>query len=254
MCSNAKLSEMEDTLKQKYTDIVKCMTHLELKKFGKGTYKEKALHDLTQSFPGQNHMKRLDETAQCIANALDREVKAQLRQTREPTSTKSVSSLLSDTVIQDLDETLADDVTETNDFQHKHQSDDDNDDNDHGDKNDVDEKDDDGQSVDNDSDVSVCEILTVGTDDNESIQQLDNSITVLKQIAGAADKSKPNNGNTKNIFKCCDSCKVKPKSKTKYEMTRCSACMTWFHDKCVGIAKDEPVGFWLCLVCMSRDS
>ena len=25
--------------------------------------------------------------------------------------------------------------------------------------------------------------------------------------------------------------------------------MTWFHDKCVGIAKDEPIGFWLCLVC-----
>ena len=44
-------------------------------------------------------------------------------------------------------------------------------------------------------------------------------------------------------------CKVKPKSKTKYEMTRCSACMTWFHDKCVGIAKDEPIGFWLCLIC-----
>ena len=32
-------------------------------------------------------------------------------------------------------------------------------------------------------------------------------------------------------------------------MTRCSACMTWFHDKCDGIAIDEPIGFWLCLGC-----
>ena len=32
-------------------------------------------------------------------------------------------------------------------------------------------------------------------------------------------------------------------------MTRCSASMTWFHDKCVGIGKDEPIGFWLCLIC-----
>ena len=115
---------------------------------------------------------------------------------------------MSDTVIQDLDETLAVDVNETTDVQHKHQSDDDNDDDDHCDKNDVDERDDDDQTVDSDSDVSVCETLTVGTEDNESIQKLDNSITVLKQIAGVADKSKPNNGNTKNTFKCCDSCKV----------------------------------------------
>ena len=94
---------------------------------------------------------------------------------------------------------LAIDVDETTDVQHQHQSDDDNDvENDHGDKNDVDEKPDDDQTVDNDSDVSVCETLTAGTEDNESIQQLDKSITVLKQIAVAADKSKPNNGNTKN--------------------------------------------------------
>ena len=204
---------------------------------------------MTQSFPGQNHLKRLDEAAQCIANALEREVKAQLRQIREPTSTQTVSSLLSDTVIQDLDETLAVDINETTDIQHHHQA---NDYNDvvvsNGDNN-VEEKNDDDQTVDNDSDVSVLETLTAGTEDNESIQQLDNSITVLKQIAVAADKSKTNNGNSKNTFKCCDSCKVKSKSKTKYEMTRCSACMTWFHDKCVGIGKDEPIGFWLCLIC-----
>ena len=192
MCSTAKLSEMEDTLKQKYTDVVKRMAHLELKKFSKCTYKDKALHDLKQSFPGQNHLKRLDEAAQCIANALEREVKAQLRLIREPTSTQTVSSLLSDTVIQDLDETLAVDINETTDTQHHHQANDYKDVVvDHGDNN-VEEKNDDDQTVDNDSDVSVLETLTAGTEDNESIQQLDNSIAVLKQIAVAADKSKTN--------------------------------------------------------------
>ena len=37
-------------------------------------------------------------------------------------------------------------------------------------------------------------------------------------------------------------------------MTRCSACITWFQDKCVGIAKDESIGFWLCLVCLEISS
>ena len=32
-------------------------------------------------------------------------------------------------------------------------------------------------------------------------------------------------------------------------MTRCSLCMTWFHDQCVGLEEDEPVGVWLCLYC-----
>lgn len=32
-------------------------------------------------------------------------------------------------------------------------------------------------------------------------------------------------------------------------MTRCSICMTWFHDQCVGLDKDEPVGIWLCSSC-----
>ena len=190
----------------------RCQTYdtLGTKKFSKCTYKDKALHDLTTSFPGQNHLKRLDEAAQCIANALKREVKAQLRQNREPTSTQTVSSLLSDTVIQDLYETLTVDVNKTTDIQRHHRADDLNVvDVDHGDKN-VEEKDDDSQAVVNDSDDSVLETLTAGTEDNESTQQLDNSITVLKQITVAADKSKTNNGNSKNTFKCCDSCKVKP--------------------------------------------
>ena len=29
-------------------------------------------------------------------------------------------------------------------------------------------------------------------------------------------------------------------------MTRCAHFTIWFHDTCVGIEKDEPVGFWMC--------
>ena len=32
-------------------------------------------------------------------------------------------------------------------------------------------------------------------------------------------------------------------------MTRCSLCMVWYHDQCVGLDKDEPVGVWLCVMC-----
>ena len=29
-------------------------------------------------------------------------------------------------------------------------------------------------------------------------------------------------------------------------MIRCALCIIWFHEKCVGIGKDEPIGLWLC--------
>ena len=65
------------------------------------------------------------------------------------------------------------DVNKTTDIQRHHRADDLNlVDVDHGDKN-VEEKDDDSQAVVNDSDVSVLETLTAGTEDNESIKQLD---------------------------------------------------------------------------------
>ena len=89
---------------------------------------------------------------------------------------------------------------------------------------------------------------------NDTTNYLDESITHLKQTIntesqnnvhgvqptkkdiGTDDQSKVKS------HKCCDSCKINPNSKMKYEMIRCSVCMTWYHEKCVGVAKDEPIG------------
>ena len=49
--------------------------------------------------------------------------------------------------------------------------------------------------------------------------------------------------------KCSDGCKMNAISKRKLDMIRCSVCMTWYHEECVGIAKNEPVGLWLCIGC-----
>ena len=235
---------MENTLKQKYTDIVKTLKQAELKKFNKTVFKDRALQDLKSAFPDPKHQKRLDVTALCIANALDREAKELLRQNRETTSRDHVSSLLSSTVIADLDNTLTTDVNDTSDVQHRKSHDEYVNDAGHGDMADEEgvSEGEGEQTVNNHYDVSDGEA-------NDSLQQLDSSITLLKQIATTSDKSKSNKENTKNTVKCCDSCKVKPKSKARHEMIRCSACMTWFHETCVGIAKGEPIGLWLCPIC-----
>ena len=34
-------------------------------------------------------------------------------------------------------------------------------------------------------------------------------------------------------------------------MIRCCFCMSWFHQQCVGIGKDDPIGIWLCINCRS---
>ena len=32
-------------------------------------------------------------------------------------------------------------------------------------------------------------------------------------------------------------------------MLRCSFCIFWYHEQCVGVAKEELIGVWLCLSC-----
>lgn len=48
--------------------------------------------------------------------------------------------------------------------------------------------------------------------------------------------------------KYCDNCKILPKHKNKAEI-RCSMCMSWYHEECVGIKKNDPIGIWVCLTC-----
>ena len=32
-------------------------------------------------------------------------------------------------------------------------------------------------------------------------------------------------------------------------MIQFSACMNWYHEMCVGISKNDPIGLWFCLAC-----
>ena len=59
---------------------------------------------------------------------------------------------------------------------------------------------------------------------------------------------------SKKANQCCDTCKVKPTHKKKYDMIQCSACMKWYHETCVGISKTDPVGLWFCPTCRSIPS
>lgn len=93
------------------------------------------------------------------------------------------------------------------------------------------------------------------TGDNKS--DLNDSVTQLKQLVCNDDEvpanSKtariPNESNTDNQQICCETCKIKPNSKKYNDMTRCTLCAVWFHDTCVGLGKDEPIGLWLCPTC-----
>ena len=49
--------------------------------------------------------------------------------------------------------------------------------------------------------------------------------------------------------KCGVSCKLNQKTNENIDMIQCSFCMSWYHDLCMGIKKDEPVGIWLCSNC-----
>ena len=96
------------------------------------------------------------------------------------------------------------------------------------------------------------------TDDqhNDSINNPNDSITQFKQMASinsetteGSKKVKSNDDTTKEETVCCESCQIKANSRKQYDMTRCVLCMVWFHDTCVGIGKDEPIGLWLCPIC-----
>ena len=234
MDSNIKLSEMEDELKLKYKGIISNMSHLEIKQFTKGEFKDRALNDLQRSLPGHKNQKQLEESAQCIANALKRETISQLKnRTRDSTSTKTISTLLSITVISDLETTL--------EVGHVCHSDDDN-------NSDIEENADHTYL----SDGTQSQETQIAESPNkiESSQSIYDSMMILKQVATQNDGSKSSQ-DQKTSSKCCDTCSVKfkTKSKTKFAEIQCSLCMKWFHDQCVGIAKDQPVGLWLCLTC-----
>ena len=84
---------------------------------------------------------------------------------------------------------------------------------------------------------------------DESTHALNDSINMLKQLVTLENIYIISQTNANVSQKCCNTCSVKSKPRKSHPMTRCSLCMVWFHDQCVGLDKDEPVGVWLCLSC-----
>ena len=76
-------------------------------------------------------------------------------------------------------------------------------------------------------------------------------MTRLKQLASADYASSANSKTAKPAKQqiCSETCKVNPNSTKYYDMTRCTLCVIWFHDICVRLGKDEPIGIWLCPTC-----
>ena len=143
--------------------------------------------------------------------------------------------MLSDTIITELETTLRADSTQPpQDTEHSS----------------CEESDDDTAW----NDESVSESFHGSQTDHQV--DLNNSITRLKQLASVDDASsansktaKPNQSDTAKQQICSETCKVNPNSRKYYDMTRCTLCVIWFHDICVGLGKDEPIGIWLCPCC-----
>ena len=159
--------------------------------------------------------KQLKLTSHYISNALNSERKHELgERSRKGNAPKDRNAaLLSSTVLEDFEETmLPDDENST--------------------------------SEDTDQDGLTS-----------SSQPLDDSITALKQTISTENKADDEQiactPNYQKSTKCDESCKFSQKHKKKVQMIQCCFCMSWYHQLCVGIGKDDPIGIWVCLNCRS---
>lgn len=220
--SNPELLKAEESVKEKHIELVKALSFLELKRFNKAEYAGLVLSDMVKLLP-EFDKTQLKETAHYVSNALNNEAQHQLKLKSRASTTMRDNhpKLLSSTVLEDLELTMRTDCGE--DINHTLS--------------------DYNESIGNgdDSDLSTSTV--------ESTIQLDDSQTNLKQAVNTENGTSDTPEKSAKGSKCCNSCKIKAKSKKKYAMIRCSLCMTWYHEQCVEIDKNEPVGLWLCLSC-----
>ena len=212
--------KVEESVKQKYLEIVKNLSQTEMKSFKKHDYQKLVQNEMMQLLPDFDKA-QLKETAHYVSNALNNAVKELLPKKSRDASSNSVkhSEILSESVLQDFDTTMRSGK----------------------------ERDDTNGDDQNDKDDTENPESSVGcTDGSRTV--LDDSITLAKQTI-ATENRHDNNSKDTTSSKCCDTCNIKPKSKRSYSMIRCSLCMSWYHEQCVGVGKDEPVGVWLCLSC-----
>lgn len=220
--SNPELLKAEESVKEKYIELVKTFSFLELKRFNKAEYAGLVLSDMVKLLP-EFDKSQLKETAHYVSNALNNEAQHQLKLKSRASATMRDNhpKLLSSTVLEDLELTMRSDSGE--DINHTISDYNENTDNS------------------DDSDLSTSTV--------ESTIQLDDSQTNLKQTLNTENVASDTTEKSTKNSKCCNTCKINSKSKKRYAMIRCSLCMTWYHEQCVGIDKDESVGLWLCLSC-----
>ena len=268
------LNRAEDLMKEKYLKVVRNMSHLELKQFSKADYKKKVTRDMVQLLPNHDTAV-LSDYAQCVSNALSREVQFLLsKRTRTSNIAETPTSpIISNTFINELETTMETDNTVNNQTPFTQTVVVDDDYSDSGDYSD-------NNSDKSDNECDICDSIEAGENsycdqsqncDDDATDCLNDSVTHLKQAYSAAScqlqnneatdvtqSSQPTKKNTvqnkssKNKLsdqKCCDTCAVKPKSKKKLDQIQCSSCMSWFHEQCMGLSKTEPVGVWSCLSC-----
>ena len=247
MSAESQLRSVEDSLKEKHLDAIRRMCYTDLKEFTKGKFKQCVSDEMIALLPGHS-VSRITETAQCIANAVSREVKSLLtkkQQQPQKDTSSTVTNLLSDTFVHDLDSTLQadDELSKEQVHEQEHIT--------------VDDCDDDLCDI-NDSQPPTSQTSSTasktGEPLNDSITKLKEAVHVENQQTAMNSESKDECKFSKNDTKCCESCKVKPKSKKKYDMIQCSACMVWHHEICVGLSKDDLVGLWFCPVCRTVPS
>ena len=246
--ADPELNRAEDSMKAKYLHIIKSMSHVELKKFNKNDYKKKVIRDMTKLLPSYEQT-TFDGYAQCVSNAMQSEVQSLLKKRSRSHSTSEVleSPELSDTVLEDLNTSMH---VENTVLSPEHKTQDDNSlDEEAGDNGEEEENNDDSLDCANDtqnSDTTNCldESLTyLKQTVNESSPNTEDSVQPSRRDTGMKDRSK------ENTYKCSDECKINQKSKKNFDMIQSSMCMIWYHEKCVGISKNEPIGLWLCLTC-----
>ena len=106
------LNRAEDLMKEKYLKVVRNMSHLELKQFSKADYKKKVTRDMVQLLPNHDTAV-LSDYAQCVSNALSREVKFLLsKRTRTSNIAETPTSpIISNTFINELETTMETDTT-----------------------------------------------------------------------------------------------------------------------------------------------
>ncbi|MEW8544986.1 MAG: hypothetical protein AB2693_15785 [Candidatus Thiodiazotropha sp.] len=170
MANDQDLTKVEESLKQQFLDVVKKMSHLELKKFNKYDYKKKVLKEMSKLLP-DHEKSQLSDTAHYISNALNNEAQTQLRKKSRDCS-PSKTNELSNTVLEELDTTMQPSQSEND------------------------------KTSDDEEDLPDYEV-------NDSLTDLDDSITQQKQIPSSESetatelKMTQTNSNTANEQSIC---------------------------------------------------